>query len=178
MSETIVNKGPDEAPMLQAHDDPIVAARELAHELKTIDWKLRDVEAEMSRQTDEAAVHELITKRDAIARRKEALPFLIRGARHRYLNAQTEAWKDRTAEAEVAFNAATEEEQKAKQRFDAAAAALEVASDALKAAERKREQSERHYSSCSSQYATFSIDALRIQKGEELLVPGRFDEAQ
>src|SRR5205085_10441846 len=107
-------------------------AREFAQECAQIDGRINALAVEAGSTGDEARSRELLAERDALIKRKEVLPYLLRGARVRCLQpladdlkARAEAAGAARAEAEAAVPPAVAE-------YDATAVAFERAAERLK----------------------------------------------
>jgi chromosome segregation ATPase len=162
---------PDATEIEAAH----AAARQLAQELTQIDGRINATAVEAGRTADEGRARELLAERDALVQRKEVLPFLLRGARARFLQATAADIKAQAAPVAAALAEAQAEVSVATAEFDAAAAALERAAARLKTAERQREEFIALHGRLLGEVGEIEIDAYRVAHGIDLLRPDRFD---
>ncbi|PYS94315.1 MAG: hypothetical protein DMF64_01625 [Acidobacteria bacterium] len=149
-------------------------AREFAQECAQIDGRINALAVEAGSTGDEARSRELLAERDALIKRKEVLPYLLRGARVRCLQpladdlqAQADAAGAAIPEAEAEVTAATTE-------FDVAAATFERAAERLKAAERERDRLTAEHYRVTGEATNFAFDLHRLAQGIELMKPDRF----
>jgi hypothetical protein len=152
------------------------AARQFEQELARIDGRIDAAAVEAGRTADDARAAELLAERDALIRRKEVLPGLLRGARARYLRACADDYKAQAAVEGAHLAAAQAEMDAATAEFDAAAAALERAATRLKTAERGRDEHAKAYGYLMSEAGAREIDEGRIAQGLAPFQPGWFDE--
>lgn len=173
MSQTISDIPTDSA--LTVAEDPAAAARSLARELARIDEQIRSTEIEAGRQTDENRVTELLTERRRLERRRESLPFLLRGAQSRALRAQAAALRAEAAAADSELQEAIAETIAATERHADLERQAREAAYALAVADRRRSELVQQYEHLTRSAGLAETDAHRIEQGLEPL-ENRFAE--
>lgn len=150
-------------------DCPYQAQKAFVREIKTIDQDIHQVEVEASRQTDEVEVARLLDERERLLKRKTALPFLLRGARVRFLRMREGEHRAKQEALEVRHDAATAELEAARRHFEETAEALRLATERVKAAEQAEHAIAHEMGGEGARVADYSIDAHRVEQGIEPL---------
>jgi len=149
--------------------------RELTKEAAEIDDKIREVETKATRETDESLVVSLLDERAKLQKRKEALPFILRGTQVRALLRQSEALFEEAAELKVELDAAEVEVEAASAKIPDLERQLQEAKSALETATQRRDQLSLHHASLTKGAGYARADAGCIERGEEpKFEPGRF----
>lgn len=145
---------------------PYQEAIELRRELAQIDELIRQAEVEASRQADEAVMRRSLDERERLVRRKEALPFLIRGARARHLQERAGEHRPLRDAALLRRDRAAAEHEEATRAFDEAAETLEATSTRLKAAGLELASSEHDLQRASAEVNDIEAEVRRVERGE------------
>ncbi len=174
-TEVVEQEAPAVNVLHEAHVEVFQTIGALESELSGLDPKIKALEIEMSRATEEAKVHELLASHSELLQRQKALPFLIRGAKVRYLRQIEVEHLARTEKAKAELDVAYEAHTASILALDTAAREFEQAGKALRLAEIRKEQAERSYQQHSNEAAEANLDAHRLERGEPLVRPARFD---
>lgn len=147
----------------------------LKNELGQIDGQIKDLEIQAAREPDSDKVIALLEERDRLSKRKEALPFLLRGEQARALRRQAVALREEAADVKPDLDAAEIELESATARIPKLQRELEEATEALAAATRRRDELSKQHNDLSHAAGYANADAGCIERGEPMkFVPTRF----
>jgi chromosome segregation ATPase len=149
--------------------------RELSRETETIEAAIKDVEIKAARETDEQQVLQLLAERKRLVERREALPFLLRGAKAQALRAQAEALGDEASAVKADLDAAEQEVASVTERVTELQRLSVEAAAALEGAKRRRDDLAEQYTDLSRGASSARTDAYRVEQDMPLLEPDRFD---
>lgn len=158
-------------------ETPREAARRLRHEMASIDQDIRACESELGRQVEDEAIQELVQRRERLLRRKEALPFLLRGVWAGAARAEAARLREQADDTAARLDAARAELAAAAAEFNQATAALARAAARREEATRLRDELQRQWSRLDSETGLALTDATRIEMGLEPFRSDRIDEA-
>jgi chromosome segregation ATPase len=159
----------------QTREASRAATRKLKEEIARVDREIAAVAAELRAQTDQAAIIALLDRQAELALSKEKLPLMLRGARALALRAAASELEPVVQEAWRHYELAEEEFGRACAALPEIEAALAAARVRMREAEAARNQATRDHERVSGECADFSVDAARIERGEEPTRP-RFDD--
>ena len=149
--------------------------KKLKEELGQIDGQIKDLEIQAAREPDADKVVGLLEERERLSKRKDALPFLLRGEQARALRRQATALREEAADVKPDLDAAELELQSATARIPELQRELEEANEALIAATRRRDELSKQYNDLSHGAGYADADAGCIERGEPMkFVPSRF----
>lgn len=149
--------------------------QEFKREMSEIDGKIGNLELQAAREVDEQRVEQILEERSKLEKRKEALPFLLRGIQARALRRQSEALYEEAAEVKSELDVAEAAYQDATRRIPELQEQLDQAIETRNVAEGNRDQLAKQHKSLSDSASYAEADARCIERGEEpKFVPGRF----
>jgi chromosome segregation ATPase len=153
--------------------------RALLRETKTIDARIKELELQAAREADEARVLDLLAQRAELERRKEALPFLLTGAKVRALRGQAAALREEAAAVWAELQPAKSDVESATERIAELTREAEDAAKALSEATRRRDKLAGNYHELNRGALEADSDGTNLERGQPMMFrPDRFDEPE
>ncbi len=149
--------------------------RELKQEAEQIDGQIQELEVQAAREADEARVVELLAERSRLERRKEALPFLLRGTQARALRRQAATVFEEAADVKAELAAAEVDVESSTKRIPELQQQLDQAVKVLAEATGRRDQLAHQHRGLEMSASYAEADAKCIERGEPMkFEPSRF----
>jgi len=150
--------------------------RELTREMKEIDGQIRDLEVQAAREPDdEARVCDLLSERSRLERRKEALPFLLRGTQARALRAQAAALREEQASVKIELDAAELAVKATTERIAELKRQSEQAVEVLAQATRQMDLLTQQHMALIRGAGAAQGDAVLIERGDPMMFKDQHD---
>jgi chromosome segregation ATPase len=155
------------------------AIRALELELKEIGEQIKECELAAARERDEARVIELLAERDRLARRRDALPFLLRGTKARALDAQAASLRIEAATIKTTRDDAEAAVVQATARVASLKRETEQAGAAHARVSKRRDELIKMFEDLERSASYAEGDARLIEQGLPMqFEPNRFDEPE
>jgi predicted nucleic acid-binding Zn-ribbon protein len=154
------------------------AIRALEKEIREIGEQIKDCELAAGRERDEERVIELLAERTRLEKRKEALPFLLRGTKARALDTQAARLREAAAPIKTTLDDAGAAVTQATARISALKRETEQAGADLARESKRRDELTKKLEDLERSAALAEGDARLIERGEPMIEPNRFDEPE
>ncbi len=154
------------------------AVRALEKEIREIGEQIKDCELAAGRERDEERVIELLAERTRLEKRKEALPFLLRGTKARALDTQAARLREAAAPIKTTLDDAGAAVTQATARISALKRETEQAGADLARESKRRDELTKKLEDLERSAALAEGDARLIERGEPMIEPNRFDEPE
>ncbi len=154
------------------------AIRALEKEIREIGEQIKDCELAAGRERDEERVIELLAERTRLEKRKEALPFLLRGTKARALDSQAARLREAAAPIKTTLDDAGAAVTQATARISALKRETEQAGADLARESKRRDELTKKLEDLERSAALAEGDARLIERGEPMIEPNRFDEPE
>jgi predicted nucleic acid-binding Zn-ribbon protein len=154
------------------------AIRALEKEIREIGEQIKDCELAAGRERDEERVIELLAERTRLEKRKEALPFLLRGTKARALDTQAARLREAAAPIKTTLDDAGAAVTQATARLSALKRETEQAGADLARESKRRDELTKKLEDLERSAALAEGDARLIERGEPMIEPNRFDEPE
>ncbi len=154
------------------------AVRALEKEIREIGEQIKDCELAAGRERDEERVIELLAERTRLEKRKEALPFLLRGTKARALDTQAARLREAAAPIKTTLDDAGAAVTQATARLSALKRETEQAGADLARESKRRDELTKKLEDLERSAALAEGDARLIERGEPMIEPNRFDEPE
>ncbi len=154
------------------------ACRALEKEIREIGEQIKDCELAAGRERDEERVIELLAERTRLEKRKEALPFLLRGTKARALDTQAARLREAAAPIKTTLDDAGAAVTQATARLSALKRETEQAGADLARESKRRDELTKKLEDLERSAALAEGDARLIERGEPMIEPNRFDEPE